>query len=399
MRLHRRCSSLSHRYEVPSDVKRQYATQYNPWNLYYASQIAHSFAAGALLAMDHFNNRDSSVVPEIAQIDDDCTVYFPDPTFANSRAERSSSARELWNATKGGENLPCAVLGPLLDSSNVDLRPILSALGDIPLVTYYPEIDDFALEESIGTMTMTLSAVSRAKAMVRYLQSRGLLSVYHTDKDQEVLLAEAINKIGKDFDLQASIFIQRPPPPGITEEQYSRETLSTMKQNGITTIFASVKSPADMPGFAILLEQLEMLVSDYVYILPHTLVPTDNNLELIYGEHFPGSPLDKLLTGALVFDRLDGFNAYSSDPFLKSWRSQTADMVNRLNSLVPVRWLKANSDYFQTTFPFNGTSFIYDAVMTIGFGACEKQRMDRDGSPDETFLGKEDENDDNGASC
>ena len=143
-----------------------------------------------------------------------------------------------------------------------------------------------------------------------------------------------------------------------------------------------------------MLEQLEMLKPEYTYILPHSLVPTDDNLEMVYGEHFPGSPLDKLLAGALVFDRLDGFNANSNDPFLETWRKQTAEHVNRLNSLVPLSWMNANPDYFQTVFPFNGTSFVYDAVMTIGFGACEKQRMDREGVEETDFSYDSVEDDD-----
>ena len=166
---------------MKSDIKRDYETQYNPWSLYYTSQVAYSFAAGALLAMEHFNKRDSSVVPEIADIDEECTVHFPDPIFANSRADRDSTVRELWLAAKDGKTLPCAVLGPLLDPSNLDLRPVLAALGNIPMVTYYPEIDELALEDSPETATMALSAASRAKAMVRYLQNRDIQSVFHTE--------------------------------------------------------------------------------------------------------------------------------------------------------------------------------------------------------------------------
>ena len=104
----------------------------------------------------------------------------------------------------------------------------------------------------------------------------------------------------------------------------------------------------------------------------------------LYGELVPDSPLDKLLSGAVVFDRLDGFelNYYRSnmtkDPFLRAWEQQGQTQVRKLNELVPLSWLAADPEYFQVVKPSRGSSFVYDSVMAIGFGGCTKQRLDRE---------------------
>ena len=129
------------RYEIPDDVELDYENQYNVWSTSRTSQISYSYAAAALMAMDHFNNRDASVVPELANMDAQCTVYFPDPTLENSRADGAVSVRALWDSTIADElTRPCAVLGPLMEEANYDLQPALSAL-DIPMVVHRIESD------------------------------------------------------------------------------------------------------------------------------------------------------------------------------------------------------------------------------------------------------------------
>jgi len=55
-------------------------------------------------------------------------------------------------------------------------------------------------------------------------------------------------------------------------------------------------------------------------------------------------PPSSHLPGSIAFDRLDLFDVVedeNQDPFLSSWRQQGEDDVERLNGLVPTKWLKA----------------------------------------------------------
>ena len=47
-------------------------------------------------------------------------------------------------------------------------------------------------------------------------------------------------------------------------------------------------------------------------------------VQVLYGEQQPQSPIDKLLSGALIFDRLDGFTVSQKDRFLAAWKQQNA---------------------------------------------------------------------------
>ena len=92
-----------------------------------------------------------------------------------------------------------------------------------------------------------------------------------------------------------------------------------------------------------------------------------------------GTPLDKLLNGALVFDQMDNFRWRADDPFLAAWRQQNDTFVDRMNSLMPLSqddagFFRAPADFFQTVDPVNHVSYVYDSVMALGFGGCMEQK-------------------------
>jgi len=257
--------------------------------------------------MDHWNNRDTAVVPELANVEN-CTVHFPDPKYADSHSDGANSVKALWDAIQTDNSYrPCAVLGPLEEKATLNLQSALAAL-DIPMLVHYVESDRAAAEASVSpeTITMSLSALGRAKAMVQYLMSRGNLNIagLRSTLQQETLLAETIEKIGEEmFNLNVTLFVDKKPAPDQDKDHYYRENLQRLKDNGVTTIFlTSIRDPYMLPQFAIYLEQLDMLTMDYFYVLPPSLVPpsfgnstTNSLLEKIYGDLVPGSPMDKLL--------------------------------------------------------------------------------------------------------
>lgn len=150
------------RYEVPPSIKRSSRNQYNPWTASISAQISYSYAAAALLAIEHWNTRNAAVVPELAEIDDGCSVYFPDPKFADSLTDGDRSVPAFFEATDGDKRRPCAILAPLEEEATFKLQSISAAL-DMPMLVHFIENDLFAEEDSIspGTVTMSLSAPGR----------------------------------------------------------------------------------------------------------------------------------------------------------------------------------------------------------------------------------------------
>lgn len=96
----------------------------------------------------------------------------------------------------------------------------------------------------------------------------------------------------------------------------------------------------------------------------------------------------KLVRGMVSVRWLDGFEFDpDNDRMLQAWRQQNESFVNRLNALHPVQnstaagYFQAPLDYFQTIMPQRGAGFIYDAVMSMGFGKCKEL------APDDKNLG------------
>ncbi len=355
------CLWLSCSYEIPEGIPVENENQYNFFSRQSTSRLSFSYAAAVHFAMNHFNNRDASIVPEVASIDPSCSIYFTEPTFVDSQADSGAALLGLYEAAGTTETLPCAVLGTVESESNNHIIPAINSYT-IPLLSYYTE--DASFVASDGTLGMTLSASGRATAMVKYLKSREYLAYwYNAESERESALANALVKLGGD-ELKVTIYQIR------TGDNIQRK-LQQLKDTGIKTIFLSVLKPVDLLTYAVLLNELNMLESSYIYILPPEIIPTDFVGDL-YGEHEPGTPLYKLLAGSLVFDRLDGFRFDpKSDKFLEAWSRQNAETVSKVNSIVPksVHYLAA-PDYFQSVGPSNFASFVYDAVMIIGFGAC-----------------------------
>jgi len=350
--------SLLCRYEVPIPV--DFDGQYNPWETSRTARLSYSYAAAALLAMKQFNKRDDSVVHQIADLDATCTVYFPDPIFADSKSDGAVSSRAFWDYVASNEtDHPCAMLGPLEEQTNFELQPALAAL-DIPMLIYHVESDVLASEDRQGSISATLTATGRAKAMVEFLKKRKFFANWYPALDQETTLAQELEQVGNQFDLQVSLFLERTAPPGASQDDYTRQNLLRIRDSGITTLFLSLREPFEAPRLAVFLDELDMLTSEYLYVLPPSVVVFDSMIE-VFGEHPPGSPLDKLLSGAIAFDRLDLFDVMEDegqDEFLSSWRQQGKDLVDELNSLVPLPWLNADPNYFQVVRPFRGSSFI-----------------------------------------
>ena len=323
------------------------------------------------MAVDHFNTRNPVIVPELAEIDN-CTFTLSLPKFIDSEASGKTSVRALWDLTGSDqEDEPCAILGPVNEEANFDLVSAANAF-DIPLISYYNENE--LLVQKKGTLGMTLSLDGRVKAMIDYLEDNQYLSVWHTATRQGTAFADTLIEQSELLleEKQKSLEIV------VFRDNFGENVADKLKQMrdvGYKTIFLSLWDPSALVGYAHELALLNMLEGDYVYFLDSDLIPSDYTEEL-FGPQTPGSPLDRLLSGALVFDRLDGFRHHNvSDDFENFWQNQTADDVALMNSIVPnSTYYYAASEYFQTLSPSNYASFAYDAVVTIGLGGCNAEK-------------------------
>ena len=163
--------------------------------------------------------------------------------------------------------------------------------------------------------------------------------------------------------------------PTETLEELQQKVLKTVKESGVRTIFLNKIQSDGLNMTAHILDDLDMLTDDYLYIFTPQAVPTDS-VGTIFGPLGIDSPLDRLLKGGLILDHHDLYRADGDqDPFLKMWKSQdSAAVIQRLVEAYP-EWANefdANdlADYFETNMPADYSAFLYDAIISIGNGAC-----------------------------
>jgi hypothetical protein len=337
--------------------------------------------AAAQIAMDHFNERNSSVVPQLADLGN-CSVYFTPQVIADTRFNHEVATEAVMDSVQrqftADKQIPCGVIGPAALRAAFHLQSITGALN-IPQMMFYnlrPRI-----LEGDTVIGVTVSIQQHVDAMLSYLSGREFLFVVYDGIPGEGDIASMIQRMAQDYNLQVAVTEAiKVSQIGGTDADYIetyRQNARDMKMSGIKTITLGLHKAGPIVHFATLLEEEGMLTSDYIYILSGKSMPIDRIPDM-FANVEPGTPLDKLLSGALVFDRMDNFRWREDDPFLAAWRQQNTTFVDRMNSLMPLTpeqagFFEAPANYFQTADPVTHASYVYDSVMALGFGGCMEQ--------------------------
>lgn len=376
------------------------------------AQVGWDYLAASHLAMQVFNERDTTVVPELGQYRN-CPLQFPMPDETSNHSpvfdgafDGDVAVKTLWQTTQDSTKNICAVLGPFDGKATVTVAGVTSAL-ELPHIFYSAEIDTFANGPEKNVIATVMSPRARAERIQELLlqstaveDPRRYLAVIHYGRAMSSDLAEELSwlaeKSARDSDLGSNNYFI------VHDFQFTRgkkartEIAVSIKAKGINTILINTDHPKSLDSLADALDEQGMLTNDYVYILSPMTTPTDQRLALLRNGGQPDSPLDKLLSGALVMDQLDGFTAKTTgsttgaagsdkeDAFLRLWKEQNATLVDQLNAQHPLSpgddaYWQAPPDYFQkgntdtgsfSGHPSNLASFVFDAVMSLGVGGC-----------------------------
>ena len=130
-----------------------------------------------------------------------------------------------------------------------------------------------------------------------------------------------------------------------------------------------------------ILADLNMLTNEYVYVFRSQIVPPDA-VGTIFGSQHINSPLDLLLRGGLISDSLIHFifnfmevvttmmmmitiHSYVYGDRNLTTVQQIRDQYPEVDTL-----FQDHDDYFQNNVPAEKSSFLYDAIISIGLGTC-----------------------------
>lgn len=348
------------------------------------------YTAAALIAMDHFNQKDPTVVPQLLDIANNCTVnlttlevadtaWDPDQAVYETIVEASTNPAQ---AKAFGEELPCVFLGPATEETSRAVATTTSALKIPQMVFNVAAGDLLSVDAAPSTVGVSLNLPGQARGIVEYLQRPGLerdyLAIISWSSTETMDLSRAIEGAGRALKAEGRelkvITVTVSKAADLPEEEVFRRTVQQVQRTGINTIFLNIRDTAKVVRFSEILDEYGMLKNDVVYMLHAGSFPVDY-LNRVAGTQEANSPLDRLLTGALIFDVLDGFRYKKDDRFLQAWRSVDQQFIDRLNALIPEDSgiASVSLDYFQNRLPSVSTSFVYDAVMTIGFGGCVQE--------------------------
>jgi hypothetical protein len=352
--------------------------------------------ASVLLAMEHFNQRNATVVPEIASLgncsfrfDVNGSVVFDTGTDPEAHAavravaelrDRSIASFSLTaESNSNSRRRPCAAVGPFHDAAALDLGYFSSAY-QFPIVMhryfnvraiYHPTCPfSNSVYPDIGTLT---------EKVARFLVSMGrtdFISVLYPLTDLGLQWKDICNSILNALGMQTfSIQIYndlQESRSGIASPSVE-DNLRTLKTRGFRTIVVLLDDPErNLALIANAAELLRMNEGDYFWIWVGDFAPSH-----LYSAN---RNITKLLFGSAWVLPIEDASAPGGEahPLQQALASQGPGFVALANQLNPVHpgepgYVYADEDLLRSLSNGEleyGASYIYDAVMSIGCGAC-----------------------------
>eukprot|EP00588_Corethron_pennatum_P001339 CAMPEP_0194299158 /NCGR_PEP_ID=MMETSP0169-20130528/60564_1 /TAXON_ID=218684 /ORGANISM="Corethron pennatum, Strain L29A3" /LENGTH=1505 /DNA_ID=CAMNT_0039049229 /DNA_START=234 /DNA_END=4748 /DNA_ORIENTATION=- len=337
--------------------------------------------AAALLAIDDFNTRNATVIPELDdEIYRQCSVYVPENGF--EVYDHDASVEGLVPKTLLGKSStcssPCAIVGPYTDEFAVKLSAIAEAWGGIPLITHGAEIPVLSGLQYPTVFRSNVDFHAMAEAIIQFLKSKGrkvyLGGIYEGKfgTDWRQAMENAAKEAG--FELERFKTSKISPPYKEFSPKIAMEELKSYR-----TIFLALMDPLKLFEFADVAQSEGMNVGDHVYII---IIPNHFELDEILLQAKSRPNLGKLMNGAALVRVIDSFIYKpilgTNDTFREHWRAQNASLVDRINVINPIdredkRYFVAPDTYFQAHKPLRGSSFMYDAVMIALMGKCQEE--------------------------
>jgi hypothetical protein len=330
----------------------------------------------ALLAIEVFNARDASIVPELEQaVFRDCKVKID--TSRSLVFNTDTHGHQAAESLVQQDSLPCAVVGPFNDMPAQELSVLAAAL-------HFPVTVNRAFNFRIVSDTFspyTSQVFPDLGASTQQL-SRFLL---HKGRTDFVVALIPVTDTGaqrtKAFQLEFEVFNIRHEvvsyispaflDEGLTSVGTIRAALERVKQTGFRTIVVALEIAfVELPLIADAAEEQGLLSGEYFWIFSgdiETAFLFQNNANVT-----------KVLKGAawltpaeLHFTDSTG----TQDRFLKAWKRSNATQVESANAANPMKpgeagYFFANSSYFQTYWPDYGNGYMFDATIATCLGAC-----------------------------
>jgi len=266
---------------------------------------AFSQMAAALLAIDDFNTRNATVIPEL---DDEmyrqCSVYVPENGF--EVYDHDASVEGLVPKTLLGKSStcssPCAIVGPYTDQFAVKLSAIAEAWG-IPLITHGAEENELSRAQFPMVFRSNTNIHAIGEAIIQFLKSKNrtdyLGGIYESKfgADWRQIIQNAAMVGGFEHFKTEKILPQKASGNFTVDN-----AMNNLKR--YRTIFITLTDPVKLDEFADAAEKYEMNRGKHVYVL---VIPHHFELDEIILQAKSSTNVTKLMNGAALVRVIDSF--------------------------------------------------------------------------------------------
>jgi 7 transmembrane sweet-taste receptor of 3 GCPR/Receptor family ligand binding region len=350
----------------------------------------------ALLAMEHFNARNASVVPELASlVSESCPVQFElhaSRFFDSGMGPSHVASRSLFEA---GEP-PCAIAGPSSDVAGRDLS-VLAQAADFPIVLA-KSYDLSSVQSLVSPYTSCVypDAVVTAQRLVDFLRAKGrtnYVSVFYPLSNFGLQWKDVLDLVLDSYEMESylQVMMNHNVDSNMSEEQdLVTQNLRKVKERGFRTIVVPLDDPLwSIPLLARAADELQMNNGNYFWVWLGDVAARHMNdsserhspevRRLMFGSAWMMAVETVCLTNGTSAGEDDPSSGGGNpDRFHHALTSQSADFVDRLNAVNPIPAGEPGHFAASPTFFTDmrnrsvelGAGFMYDAVMSIGIGAC-----------------------------
>jgi Receptor family ligand binding region len=378
---------------------------------YKLNNLGYGHTAAALLAMDHFNARDESMVPELAHFKGDACSIQLDTTTSRifDSGMNSHQSAELLTASilpmnadmghneddedhfcRGQDNrhrrhIPCAMAGPHYDLPAQLLSTFALSL-EVPLVVhraynsrvvnpYYSPYTSQVYPDQASFSDVLVS-------YLQYIQRDNYIALVYDIGEASLQRQESISAKMRELSIRYKSY-----PYHYTRQDGTGESIrptlqlgyvfNQIKGDGYRTIVAITEYPErELPLLAEAADDAGVNGKEHVWIFMGDLGAMSMQLIQVTPRSL------KIFVGSTMLSPIEGFHIpraanKTEDVFSRAWRTQNASMVDRVNAAARKAvaagepgFYQGDPDYFQTIRPEAGAGFMYDAIMAVGIGAC-----------------------------
>ena len=344
-------------------------------------------AAAALLAVDHFNARDNSLVPALQEYTSDCSLTIDDLVIANTQNKEGVVPRIIYDYVfeRGGKT-PCAVLGGYSDGPTREAAVVANGMKTVT-ITHGSEDPRLGGAVNPDTTQMCSNQHPTGEAIANWLRSKGrtdFLTILHTSQEYAITFGDAVNNAAVESNF-TSVEQKRVGPPydGSDPNDSFLLSLQEIKKSTWKTIVViltryNLPPTPTLPILADAAEALKMNGDDFVWVF---VLPDHQTLgEFVEYSSNTSMNTSKLVQGSAVVRSLDDATLPDSS-FQKVWKEQDESFVERLNQLLPKKYAGLPPNYFQQYLPEAGAGYMYDSVMVAAMGKCQEAKLPPPGPP------------------